>query len=544
MDTQPNSRAITTIPVFIVGGGPIGLSMALLLDRFGIPFVLVERNASTTDHPKARGTWSRTMELFRQWGIEDAVRKRGLPNGATGFAFVETIAGREYGRVPREPDLGHTPAWKCTAPQDVVEEEILEKVKHTRIGKILFSTEFVGYEQDEHGVDVVVRDLTTGAETHYSAQYLIGADGAGSSVRRASGIAMEGPGSLATMCNDYWHADLSHIKSAGEVGGYRLGPLPDGRPGASVLNTNGRDKWLSISRIGQENSVDAKPWTDEEVIRNARAHVGIPNLDVTIINRSVWRVSKQIAVRYAAGRVFLVGDSAHRFPPTGGFGMNTGIQDAHNLAWKLCMVLSGKASARLLDTYDAERRPIGQANADFSFGNTQRFQQLEAAFRSGNVDHISFWVKDATNHQHSMGLGLGFSYDEGALIPDGTVKPKLRSRVYEPSDRPGGRFPHLWLDLSRQHSTLDLFDKNFVLVIGPKGDGWAEAAQSVSSELGIPVDTYQLESADSRDGLEMGQRGAVLVRPDGHVAWRVPYVPQDPSASLASALSRILFLAD
>lgn len=516
--------------------------MALLLDRFGIPFVLVEKNASTTNHPKARGTWSRTMELFRQWGIEQAVRKRGLPNGASGFAFVETIAGHEYGRVPREPDLGHTPAWKCTAPQDVVEEELLEKVRGTKVGRIQFSTEFVRYDQDEHGVDVVVRDLTTGKETKWSAQYLIGADGAGSGVRRTAGISMEGPSSLATMCNDYWQADLSHIKSAGEVGGYRLGPLSNGRPGASILNTNGRDKWLSITRIGQENSVDATPWTDEEVVRNARAHVGIPNLDVSIINRSVWRVSKQIAACYTAGRVFLVGDSAHRFPPTGGFGMNTGIQDAHNLAWKLSMVLGGKASPRLLDTYDSERRPVGKANADFSFGNTQRFQHLEAAFRSSNVDHISFWVKDATNHQHSMGLGLGFSYDEGALIPDGTVKPNLRSRVYDPSDRPGGRFPHLWLDLSRQHSTLDLFDKNFVLLIGPKGEGWTEAAQSVSAGMSIPVDAHQLETVDSRDGLEMGQRGAVLIRPDGHVAWRVPYIPQDPAGSLSSALRRILFL--
>jgi len=525
--------------VFIVGGGPVGLAMALLLDRFGVSFVLAEKNPTTTDHPKARGTWSRTMELFRQWGIEDKVRARGLPNGATGFAFVETIAGREYGRTPREPDLGQTPAWKCTAPQDVVEEELLDAVRATRVGHILFSTEYIEHRADGEGVEVRTRDANTGVERTWRAQYLVAADGAGSGVRRATGIVMEGPAGLATMSNDYWKADLSHVESAGVVAGYRLGPRADGTPGAGILNTNGRDKWLSITRIGGD---EVKPWSDEDVVRNARAHTGIPNLDVSIINRTVWRVSKQIAARYTAGRVFLVGDAAHRFPPTGGFGMNTGIQDAHNLAWKLSMVLSGQADARLLDSYEPERKPVAQANANFSFGNSLRFQRMEEAFRTGNIDHIEFWVKDATNHSHSMGLGLGFSYEHGAVIPDGTVAQALRARWYTPSDRPGGRYPHLWLDLSRRRSTLDLFDKHFVLMIGPNAPEWKEAAKLASDKLGVRIRHFQLDKVDERDGLEMGLRGAVLVRPDGHVAWRSPYVPADPEQSLVVAMRTILCL--
>ena len=526
--------------VLIVGGGPVGLAMALLLDRFQVPFVLVEKNATTTDHPKARGTWSRTMELFRQWGIEDKVRKRGLPNGATGFAFVESVTGREYGRTPREPDLGQTSAWKCTASQDVVEEELLDAVRGTRIGQVLFSTEFVSHRETAESVEVVLRDVASGQERSLTARYLVAADGAGSGVRRAAGIEMQGPAAMATMCNDYWQGDLSHIESAGNVAGYRLGPRADGVPGGTVLNTNGRDKWLTITRIGDEHCTDPRPWTDEEVVRNARSHTGIPNLDVRLINRSIWRVSRQIAARYSSGRVFIVGDAAHRFPPSGGYGMNTGIQDAHNLAWKLALVLRGQAGPALLDSYGLERRPIAIANADFSFGNTMRFRRMEEAFRSGDADRITFWVKDATHHSHSMGLGLGFSYDEGALIPDGTVKQAVRARWYEPSDRPGGRYPHMWLDLSRRHSTLDLFDKHFVLMVGPKADAWREGARQASARLGLPIESFQLESADSRDGLEMGPRGAVLVRPDGHVAMRMPWTPQDPAAALAKAMDGIL----
>ncbi|WP_418128027.1 FAD-dependent monooxygenase [Variovorax sp. KK3] len=514
--------------------------MALLMDRFEIPFVLVERNPGLTDHPRARGAWVRTMELFRQWGIERAVKARGLPDDANGFAFVEAIAGHEYGRVPREIDLGQTPAWKCTVSQDVVEDELFRVVRRSKWGRVCHGTEFLRYEEMPDRIRAFTRDVTTGHESCWSARYLIAADGAASGLRRQMDIAMTGPASLAIMNNDCWEGDLSHLPSVRQVGVFRIMPNDPWVTPASVLNTNGADRWLTVTKVGEGNDATPPQRSDAEVVRLARAHSGIPNLDVKIINRSVWRVSKQVAARYSRGRAFLIGDAAHRFPPTGGYGMNTGIQDAHNLAWKLAMVLRGQAGVALLDTYDMERRPVGQANANFSHGNTVRFMKMEEAFQARNLQAIEFWIKDVVHHSHSIGLGLGFAYDEGALIPDGTASRGLTLGRYDPSDRPGGRFPHLWLDLARQRSTLDLFDRDFCIVHGPLSADWAAVARDVGERLGVAIRSLRLDTVDSRDGLDMSLHGAVLVRPDGHIAWRMPWVPADPAASLEQAFRQLL----
>jgi len=260
-----------------------------------------------------------------------------------------------------------------------------------------------------------------------------------------------------------------------------------------------------------------------------------------VISRSTWRLSRQVAASFSRGRVFLIGDAAHRFPPNGGFGMNSGIQDAHNLAWKLRFVFDGHAGPALLDTYDQERRPVAESNADFSLGNRWRFEQTDLALRSGNLDQLNFWIRDSDNHIHSSGQDMGFCYAQGAVVPDGTVAPPLQSRHYRPSDRPGGRFPHLWTDLTRNTSTLDWFDRQLVLVAGPRADAWLSAAREVAQKSGVAIQTRQLELAHEADGLFMGLHGAVLVRPDGHVAWRMPWLPAEPAAELACALDKILF---
>jgi 2-polyprenyl-6-methoxyphenol hydroxylase-like FAD-dependent oxidoreductase len=524
--------------VFIVGGGPVGLAMALLLDRFGIDCIVAERDPATTEHPKSRGCWPRTMELFRQWGVEDAIRARGLQENSAVFSFVDSIVGHEYGRTRLEPNLGHTPAWNCVVAQDAVEEELLRVVEKSVHARVLFSTEAVSFAEFSEGVAVRTQSLADGKEQEWRARYLVAADGAGSRIRRDTGIEMVGPSILAVMANEYWRGDLSRIPAARNTGIFHVTPKdPASRPSA-ILNTNGRDRWLSLFGISPDEKYDER--SDADVIRFIRKHTGIPDLSVELINHTTWRMTRQVASAFRRGRVFLAGDAAHRFPPTGGFGLNSGVQDAHNLAWKIAFVLGGRASDRLLDSYSAERKPVAESNADFSLGNSVRFPLVTEAIRAGNPDQIAFRINDMDNHLHSIGQGLGFVYERGAVIPDGTAPVPFSSRYYTPSDRPGSRFPHQWVDLARHHSTLDWFDREFTVVAGPMGGEWLEAGRKASKQMSLPLNLQTLPNPNPSDGILMGLRGAVLVRPDGHVAWRMPWLPSDPERELVAALTALL----
>ena len=257
---------------------------------------------------------------------------------------------------------------------------------------------------------------------------------------------MIGPAVLRVMLNEYVRVDLSELPVAKEAAGIFCVPSDPSMPSVTFLNTDGGDRWLMLCRIGDERDERERPYTEEEVQSMVQAYLGVPDRPVSRINTSTWRMSMQTAAEFRRGRTFLVGDAAHRFPPTGGFGLNSGVQDAHNLAWKLAFVHHGRAGEALLDSYDLERRPVADANAAFSFGNALRMEQVDLAARSGDPGRFDFWVDDLDNHLHSVGQSLGFHYDHGAVIDDRSTPPPHSARYYTPTDRPGHRFPHVWLD--------------------------------------------------------------------------------------------------
>lgn len=530
---------VMDVPVTIVGGGPVGLALALALALQGIESRVLELKATTTDHPKARGCLVRSMEIFRQWGIEDPVRARGLPDGADVFAVVDGMGGRELGRSEPEPNLGQSPSRKSIVAQDAVEDELVAALQGQPLADVRFSTEFMAAEEGIDGVVVNARDLQSGEILTWKSTYVIGAEGGAGCIAKAGGFEFDSRPASALWLNTYFHADLSRFEKIRYAGGIFCRPEDPHEQVRVMLNTNGADRWLLITRVGTTTDERDRPLTEAETIETIRSILRVADLDVSIINEGYWRTVRSIAKSFRQGRYFLVGDAAHRFSPTGGFGMNSGIQDVHNLAWKLAFVLKGWSSEALLDSYDVERRPAAHSNADIADINNSRMPRFQAAIASGNEDRITFWLRDMDNHQQSVGQSLGYIYSEGALVPDGSTVPAHTTRLYTPYDRPGSRFPHMWLDTAKTRSTIDLFNHELVLVCGPAAHSWLAAAPIVSERLSIPIQTCQLAAADRADGIHMGPKGAALVRPDGVVAWRIGWEVDDPASELASVVGAL-----
>jgi hypothetical protein len=314
---------------------------------------------------------------------------------------------------------------------------------------------------------------------------------------------------------------------------------------ATIMTINGVNRWGFLINLPLDASFD--PYTPERCAQVVRAAVGVPDLDVKILGIDPWVAAAEVAERYRAGRVFLAGDAAHHMPPTGGFGLNTGVQDAHNLAWKLAAVLNGWAGPGLLDTYEAERRPYGKFVTE---------QCLETAISMGRGPQppgaASAPARLARPEFHNeLGMIFGACYDSTAVIPDGTSLPPVANPVadYAPCARPGARAPHVRLARDgRRTSTHDLVDLRFTLLAGARGRQWRDAARSAAASLRVPLDALTVgPDADIEDpesqwmgasGMEAD--GAVLVRPDGHVAWRSPSAALDPAHTIDSSLRAIL----
>ncbi|MET0450766.1 MAG: FAD-dependent monooxygenase [Mycobacterium sp.] len=504
------------VPVLIAGGGPAGMSMALLLDRFGIDSLLVERRPTTTAHPKSRGCHARTMEQFRVWGIEERVRRAGLPQESDVACWCESLSGPLVAYTQPAPTT-NTPAPRSIVPQDAVEEALDDKLASCRRARVERSTELVDFEQDAEGVTVRLHRVADDHTYSVRAQYVIGCDGASSRVRDHLGVVMDGPEQMALMANHYYRADVGHLPHVRSAIGFFVRPRDRAKEDTIVLATGPTgDRWLSVQKLADGE----EPMSEARLVEAVREQWGMPDLDVERINVMNWKMSAQVAQQFRVGRVFLVGDAAHRFPTAGGNGLNSGVQDAHNLAWKLAAVLASNSGDALLDTYEAERRPVAQSNTAFAVGNQHRINKMEQAFDRRDEDPETWrqLLREQDNQLHSDGQSMGYIYTDGAIVDDGSVVPAHDAQRYWPTDRPGARFPHFWIDAEETESTIDWFDTSFVLVCGPDADEWQRIGEALAATVTTALQVKRLPHLLGPVSIE--RNGAVLVRPDGHVAWR------------------------
>ncbi|MFF4169639.1 FAD-dependent monooxygenase [Streptomyces sp. NPDC001744] len=534
-------------PVLIVGGSLVGLSASLFLGRLGVPHTLVERHSGTSIHPRGRGNNVRTMELFRTAGVRRRIREAAsVLSSNNGILQAPSLAGDAGEWLFREIDPGgglarFSPAEWCLCSQNDLEPVLLESARELG-GDLRYSTEMLSFEQDSEGVTAQVKSRETGEHTVIRADYLIAADGPRSPVRERLGIGQTGPGDL------FHNVSVTFVSRglADVVGDRRfiVCYLTDPDGDGALLPVDNRERWVFHAPWHPERGELLEDFTDERCREHIRRAVGVPDLDVEITGRAPWHAAVRTAERYADRRVFLAGDSAHEMPPTGAFGSNTGIQDAHNLAWKLSAVLDGWAGPGLLASYDAERRPVAEVTSDRASSRSVEHSHPgyapgpEAEGRGGRKGGI-------------LSVVLGYRYPRGAVLGADRELPVV-SDVLRLTGEPGTRAPHMWLDRAGSRiSALDLYERTPVLLSSAGTTGtWHAAAVRVAEELGIPLVPYRIGEGPDAELTPEGDAdwsglhgvtpgGAVLVRPDGFVAWRSEGPSEDPGAALRTALAAL-----
>jgi 2-polyprenyl-6-methoxyphenol hydroxylase-like FAD-dependent oxidoreductase len=534
-------------PVLFAGGGLVGLSTAMFLAQHGIASVAVERLRSGSHLPRAAFFHMRTLELFRSAGIEDDVRARSLeefePEGS--IVLMDTLAGKVLKGLVPDLNAGvdaFSPCRRLFLTQPGL-EPILRRRAEGSGARVLDGHEVIGFEQDAEGVTTSVRDLDTGRERTIRSAYLVGTDGAHSRVRELAGIEFDGRGVFSNSVTIYFKAPLAPLMAGTNFSVIYIGNSYLG--GFFRLDKDQNSGFLVVNTAGDTSKPEASSPADdvreETLVAHVRHAAGVEDLPVTITGVARWRATSDVARHFRRGRVFLAGDAAHLMPPNGGYGGNTGIHDGHNLAWKLALVLRGIAGPGLLDTYEAERRPVSAFTVEQAY---TRYVTRTAPFLG---------KQDFQPLADDFDIELGYLYQSGAVAAGGAedaAPVRTHEHPGESRGRPGSRAPHLWLEQrGRRISTLDLFRGSFVVLAGADAGGWPEAVRAAQEQFpGLWIETYRLgrDVADIggegtfSDAFGIAPSGATLIRPDGFVAWRSPSAVERPVTALIDVLSTIL----
>ncbi len=511
--------------VLVVGAGPVGLTAGLLFQRMGVKAILVDRRGTMNRHPKARNLNMRSVEIFRALGIEEEIRKWDFPREARRIMWLESFCGEELARISVDNKLAtrYSPCEPAYLSQARLEDLLRHSIKEDLVS-IQYGTEFIELVEEKDSI-VATLQKATGETFQVRAKYLLAADGARSPVRRLLEIPVIGREDLGKFVSIYFKADPYPIAPYRPSAMYFM--LGEASFGRFIQSVNCKDEWLMGVKLSPEMENDDTDFHTEYCLQFIRETFEIPDLKIEILDIEFWHMGVQIAKNFRKGRVFLAGDAAHLLSPAGGFGLQTGIQDVHNLCWKLASVIQGQMSEEILDTYHEERFTTVQSNIDWSRGNIKGYTEIIRAGKLGDRKKLQDLISSQWPILNSIGQDIGFSYQSSLVVPDGTKALASTATQYLPNARPGSRAPHLWLQgPDRVISTIDLFVDSFILLTDSDGESWSKALQNMNPALSFRCVSIG-ENGDYNDinndfhelyGIECG--GAVLVRPDGHVYWR------------------------